>query len=257
MIDYHTHSIYSDGKSTYEDIVNAAIAKGLTEVGLSDHLCIHFPNWAVKEGNFSNLISDIQNLKEKNDLPIKIKFGLEVDYIEGKENEIKNLICLFPVDYIIGSVHYVEDWNFDTNLLDFKTADIDSFYHNYFRLVQQASRSRLFDIIGHADLAKKFNYYPSFNLEKYYENTAMVFSKTDMVVELNTSGKDKLCNEFYPSNQFIKYCFEYNVPFTLGSDSHSHNEIARYYEEALNKLKEIGYRKLAVFNKRKRSYLTI
>ena len=210
----------------------------------------------MKKEQFTNIITDISRIKnEVRD--VNIKFGLEVDYIEGKESEINDYIEKFPLDYVIGSVHYVNDWNFDTNRGEFKNIDIDQFYKDYFVLIQKAARSGLFDIIGHIDIAKKFNYFPSFDLKPYYEKTARILSKSDVVIELNTSGLDKPCKEFYPGNTFLQICYLQNVPVTLGSDAHFASDIARYFPETILKLKSIGYRKIATFKNRNRSFINL
>lgn len=256
MIDYHTHSQYSDGIHTYNDLIQSAIDKGIEEIGFSDHLCLHYPEWAVPEAKFNHLKQDIINIKNKK-TPLRVKFGLEVDYIEGSANEIKRYIERFPVDYIIGSVHYIKSWNFDTNPADYENVDIDWFYREYYRLIQETARSGLFDIIGHIDVPKKFGHYPSFDLQPFYEQTAKVFAESDVVIEINTGGLDKPCGEFYPGNDFLKQCYKYHVPVTLGSDAHSADEIARYFDQAVTLLKQIGYRQIAVFTNRKRSFKKI
>lgn len=256
MVDYHTHSTYSDGIHTYKDLIQSAIHKGIKELGFSDHLCLHYPDWAVKRNDFDKVKEDIIKLKQETSA-IKLKFGLEVDYIEGREQEIKDKVNQFPVDYIMGSVHYIDTWNFDTNPEDYKNVDIDTFYMDYFRLLQKAATSGLFDIIGHIDVAKKFNHYPTFDLEPLYKKTAEVFAKSDVVIEINTSGLDMPCREFYPARKFLALCYLKNVPVTLGSDAHSAQEIGRYFAQALTLLKQIGYSEIAVFTNRKRSFIKL
>lgn len=256
MIDYHTHSEYSDGIHTYDELVQSAILKGIQEIGFSDHLCLHYPDWAVPEKKFNHLKQEILAIKKKYKAP-NIKFGLEVDYIAGMENEIKEHIEAFPVDYIIGSVHYIESWNFDTNPADYKNVDIDTFYRDYYQLIQEAARTGLFDIMGHIDVPKKFGHYPSFDLDPVHQKTAKVFAKSDVVIEINTGGLDLPCRDFYPGKKFLKECYVQNVPVTLGSDAHSATELGRYFEQAKTLLKQIGYRKIAVFTNRKRSFTEI
>lgn len=255
MIDYHSHSIYSDGKNTYNETLNQAINKNLKEFGFSDHLCIYYPDWAIKKENFQNLINEIIEIKSRKDLPIEIKFGLEVDYIENREDEIQKCLELFPLDYVIGSVHYVGNWNFDTKSNGYQSKDIDEFYKEYYRLIQKAACSGLFDIMGHIDVVKKFNYFPGFDLDTIYEQTAKVFSESNVVIEFNTSGKDKPCKEFYPSREFLQHCYNHEVPVTLGSDAHRTKDVARHFPEALEKLKLIGYTQLASFTNRERKFL--
>jgi len=256
MIDYHTHSKYSDGKNTYEEIIRKAVEKGLQEIGFSDHLCLHYPGWAAAKDDFENIKEEITSLKKSTN-DIQVKFGLEVDYIKSMENNIRDHIKKFPVDYIIGSIHYIDDWNFDTTPKAYPGKDMNQTYLDYFDLLQQAALSGLFDIMGHIDVIKKFNFYPDFDLKPYYERTAEVFSNSDVVFELNTSGLDKPCKELYPSDEFLKSCFDQNVPVTLGSDAHIPSQVARYFSLAVSKLKHVGYRKITIFNQRKRSYITL
>ena len=127
MIDYHTHSKYSDGKNTYQEMVLKAQNLGLKEIGLSDHFCLEYPKWAIKKQDYNKLIKEINELKTKHNSNTKIKFGLETDYLPDKENEIKNYLNQFPLDYVIGSIHYIGKWNFDTLKKSFQNIDISAF----------------------------------------------------------------------------------------------------------------------------------
>jgi len=257
MVDYHIHTILSDGKSTHEEYLQYALKSGLQEIGFSDHICLKFPEWATRKAHFEKMKSIILDLKQRKNLPFSIKFGIEADYFRGQDKAIRKSIAFFPVDYVIGSVHYIGDWNFDTNPADYKNLDIDRFYKDYFQLLQECAKSKLFDILGHIDIPKKFGYYPTFNLTPLYEKTAEIFAQSNSVFELNTSGLDRSCKEFYPSDEFIKICFNHNVPVTLGSDAHRANHMGKYFSQAVEKLKSTGYRKIAVFTQRNRDYMLI
>jgi len=43
----------------------------------------------------------------------------------------------------------------------------------------------------------------------------------------------------------------------LGSDAHGPEQVGRYFDDAIRLLKEIGYRELAVFSKRQRSFIPL
>jgi histidinol-phosphatase (PHP family) len=47
------------------------------------------------------------------------------------------------------------------------------------------------------------------------------------------------------------------VPVTLGSDAHGPEQVGRYFDEALELLHEVGYRELAVFSERQRSFIPL
>lgn len=255
MIDYHIHTNFSDGKNSHKDYIEKAKSLNLREIGFSDHICLNFPKWSMKQKDADIANKEIINLKKENNL--KIKYGFECDYLLGKEKEIEIFLKRYPIDYVIGSVHYINNWNFDTDKQKFKEIDINQFYINYFNLIKKAAKSGLFDIIGHIDLAKKFNYFPTFDLKDIYRQTAQVLKDSDIVFELNTSGIDKECKEFYPSDEFLQILCDYKVPVTLGSDSHKVENLNRYFNIAIAKLKDIGFNQLALFDKRKRSFISI
>ncbi|HAN18637.1 MAG: hypothetical protein A2X13_13585 [Bacteroidetes bacterium GWC2_33_15] len=257
MTDYHIHTILSDGIDTHEACLRMASEYNVSEIGFSDHICLNYPEWAVREEDLTYMKEKVTKIKNTTDLPFKVKFGAEIDYLSDKKDEIQTIIQKLKLDYVIGSVHFINGWNFDTEPFNYETKNIDHLYNEYFRLIQEAAISGLFDIIGHADVIKKFNYKPSFKLDKLYKQTAKIFSKADIAIELNTSGLFKPCNEYYPSTEFLKMCFKEKVPVTLGSDAHQAVDIARNFKKAINLLKVTGYKQIAVFEKRKRTLIPI
>lgn len=255
--DLHMHTYLSDGKDTHEDMVASAAFKGIEEIGFSDHVCIKPVEWAVDLKEIPLMIDRVTALQSDLTSTVTVKFGAEVDFFPGKEKEIAEFISSIPLDYTIGSVHFIGDWNFDSDIRPYDQVNIDKIYLDYFKLVQQSARSGLFDIIGHCDLIKKFAYYPSFRLERLYEDTAKVFRKSGVVVELNTSGRTKPCNEFYPSAVFLEKLAKHKVPITLSSDAHVEQNIGQFFEEAVTELKALGYKELIKFKKRKREVVRI
>lgn len=258
LVDLHTHTYLSDGKDSHEEMVAAAIFKGINEIGFSDHISIKPIDWAMPIERADDMVKRVEAVrKSTNSQTIKIKQGAEVDYFVGHEQPIKELISSLPLDYVIGSVHFLDDWNFDTDISPYDEISIDRFYKQYFKVLQQSARSGLFDIIGHCDLAKKFRYYPSFSLDDLYSKTAQVFKETNVVVELNTSGRIKPCNEFYPSATFLQQLARYRVPITLGSDAHVEQNVGQFFDDAISELKALGYKEIVTFTQRKREYIKI
>jgi len=140
MVDYHMHSVLSDGKNTYEEMVLAAIAKGLDEIGFSDHVCLKLVDWAMRIEDIPVMTSQILALKAKYNDQIRIKYGIEMDYFPGYEDELREIIDSIPVDFVIGSVHFIGDWNFDTDQSMYGKWSNDKLYAKYFHLIQQAAQ---------------------------------------------------------------------------------------------------------------------
>ncbi len=254
--DYHMHTHFSDGHHTHEEMLYAAEVLGLPEIGFSDHISLKPVGWAMDLKKIPKLIAVIDHLQRRSN-SVSVRFGAEVDFIPDLVTQTGNLLKSLPLDYTIGSVHFIEDWNFDTDINGYDGIDIDAFYRTYFRLIGEAAQTGMFDIIGHADLAKKFAIYPKLRLEKLFEQCARIFSDYGVVVELNTSGKNKPCKEFYPSVNFLEILHHYHVPLTLGSDAHVEQNIGQYFDEAVNIIKSIGYKQIVTFIQKKRSYLSL
>lgn len=77
--DYHTHTIYSHGKGTIRDNVEAAIRKGLKEIVISDHGPGHL-TYGVKRKKLALMRKEIDKLQREYD-NIRIMLGVEANLI--------------------------------------------------------------------------------------------------------------------------------------------------------------------------------
>ncbi len=252
LIDYHIHP-YSHGEinlteKKLKEFVNKARKKGLIEIGFSDHdQFLDQIDWNL-----------LKNCQKNSSLPVKL--GLEIDYRPGREEVIKGILNKYELDYCIGSVHFIDQWNFDhpDYIQEYKKGDIDKLYEKYFSLVNQAVSSNLFDIIGHFDLIKIFNFYPdTYDLEKLVKPVLKEIKKRDLVVEINTNGLNKPVQEIYPSLEIIKMMKKLNILITTGSDAHSEDRVGENIFKILQMLRKTGYKEITSFNKRKKQKIKI
>lgn len=257
LVDYHMHTVMSDGMHSYEAMILAAIAKGLDEIGFSEHVCLKPVEWALRLRDIPVMSSQIAALREKYHDQIKVRFGIEMDYFPDKEEELKKIIEEIPLDYVIGSVHFIGDWNFDFDQSLYGKWSNDRLYEKYFDLVRKAAGSGLFDTIGHLDIIKKFRVFPESNQDKLFGETIKIIKENNLVVELNTSGLDHPCAEFMPGTKLLEMCFAHQVPVTLSSDAHRCEQIARHYSEAIDLLVQIGYTEIAGFHRRVRRMIPL
>jgi histidinol-phosphatase (PHP family) len=251
--DYHMHSSYSDGRSAPEDYIAPAIAAGLSEIGFSEHLTLFkdLEDWNMNPVNISPYISHLEELR-KNTETIKIKIGLEVDYFEGKEEEIRTYLKNLPLDYIIGSVHYLGEKTVDLGPEFYEGKSIDRLFVSYFESVITAIASGLFDIIAHCDLIRIYGYKPAMNPEPLYKKLARAMKTHNVAFEVNTNGRNRPLADFYPDRRFLHIFREENVPVCVNSDAHMPSRVGQYFDEAYELLRYIGFTEMAVFDKRVR-----
>ena len=263
LLDYHMHTKFcGHAEGEMEDYVRSAITKGLDEMGFSDH----FPLFHVEPGDLSMKMEDVpsyiekvKELQEKYKNKIPVKLGIEVEYTPEIELPTRKLLENYNFDYIYGSVHFLGDWVFDHPAYkdEWKKKNVYRVYEEYFSNLRSMIASGLFDVAAHIDLIKKFGYKPEENLKNLYEEVAKSLKQYGMCIEVNTSGLYKPVKEMYPCEEFLKICFDSDIPVVLGSDAHRPDDVARDFDRALSILKKIGYKKIATFSNRKRTLVNL
>lgn len=262
MVNYHNHtSLCGHADGSMEEYVLAAIKKGVREFGFSDHAPL--PDH-LREGismlpdEAEGYISEVLKVKGEFGSRIDVKLGFEVDFPLFDTFE-SGYFSDPRIDFITGSVHYMGDWGFDNPdyIHRFSERPVDDIYADYYALLESLVDERFCDIIGHFDLIKKFGHRAERDFSTVIRRIAGKMSVSGIAVEVNTSGLYKPVKEIYPSDDIIKILFEENVPVTLGSDSHSPDDVCRGYDIAISKLKSAGYRKVSGFTGRVRHDLLL
>lgn len=264
LVDYHIHTFRcGHAVGTVSEYVAEARKKGLREFGIADHLPLYWlpedrrdPGLAMPWSDLEVYIEEVQQAQRENP-DLSIKLGLETDYVPGHEAELEKILRHLPLDYVLGSVHFLGDWAFDDpdRVEQYQQHDIRELYSRYFKTVQQGAATGLFDIMSHPDLIKKFGFKPGGSLTDLYLETVKVFKEADVCVDVNAAGWRYPCRELYPAPEFLQLCYQYGVPVTLGSDAHKPRQVGEGLARAVALLKEIGFRQVAVFKQRRRSML--
>lgn len=236
----------------------AAVAAGLDEIGFSDHSPMErddFDNWRMFASQLDTYVASVEEARRR--FPqLKIRLALEVDYLPGQEDWIRHLASLHPWDYLIGSVHYLaQDWDFDNpeKLSRWKERDVWETWSLYYDRLAQSARSGLFDIIGHADLCKKFCFRPEQNPSPLYTRFLNAAAASDVAIELNTAGLRKDCREIYPCLEILQLARARDIPVTFGSDAHAPGEVGADFPAALALAQKAGFTEYLRFEQRKRT----
>ncbi|OCL27603.1 histidinol phosphate phosphatase [Orenia metallireducens] len=247
LVDYHTHILgHMDRSITEENIkefLDEAVRKGISEIGFTDH------NRYYEEFDFDLI------LKVAKDYPnLKVKKGIEMDYTPGEEKEIKDFLDQFDLDYAIGSIHFIGDWMFDhpDYTDEYDNWDIDDLYRKYFKRVEGAAKSGLFQLLGHLDLIKVFNFRPASDVVELVTPTLEIIAKEDITIEINTNGMNKPAKEFYPGREILEKAYELGIKVTTSSDAHRADRVGENLDKVREMLLDIGYTEIATFENKKR-----
>ena len=223
-----------------------AVEIGLTEIGFSDHNPMredNFDRWRMRADQLDEYVEGVR--KARVDHPkLTIKLALEMDYLPKGEEWVRELGARHDWDYLIGSVHYVsESWAIDDPeaLSEWRKRDPAEVWGVYFERLTQAAESGLFDIIGHADLCKKFSFRPKEDCTPLYDRFLAAARRTGTAIELNTAGLRKDCKEIYPNRRFLERAFQAQVPITFASDAHAPEEVGRDFDQAIALARSVGY----------------
>lgn len=261
--DYHMHTPlcrHAVGEPT--EYARQAVNLGFQEIGFSDHNPMpldDFDDWHMRQNELDLYVEKVEQARR--DHPnLSIKLALEIDYIPGHEDWIRDLAARHPWDYFIGSVHYVSDsWDLDNpkKISEWKKRDPFEVWSVYFDRLTQAAESRLFEIIGHADLAKKFCFYPKEDCTELFQRFLKSAKSVGAAIELNTAGLRKDCKEIYPHRRIVEMAYAKGVPITFASDAHAPGEVGMNFGDAVSLAKAVGYTHYCRFSRRKREVAAI
>ena len=162
---YHSHSTFCDGRSSMEEFVKFAIAKGVKKYGFSSHAPLPFnTHWNMKLDDFAEYQIEFYRLKENYSADIDLYIGLEIDYINNFFEARNELYVTRNFDYLIGSVHFLDRlpngdfWCIDGNFNDFIAGlqtlfggDIRLAAESFFEISMLMIQNGGFDIVGHVD----------------------------------------------------------------------------------------------------------
>lgn len=247
MFDFHMHTIVSfDGQGTPEEMVSAAVKRGLKEICFTDHLDYEIN---VTE---QTMVFDTQVYNAAYDhleAPgLKIRKGVELGLKEYNQAQVKQDLQRRHFDFALGSVHFVDE--------------IDVYFAEFWqgKTVRQAEKRFLeqtlacveahddYDVLAHLTFLSKARAHPDPCLIRYEENREIldeilrILVRKEKGLEMNTSGVDK-CGGFLPTaDYFLRFKALGGKIVTVGSDAHGADRVGQYTEEACAVLKDIfGY----------------
>lgn len=272
---YHTHSRYCDGKGELQEYVEFAIAHGFESLGFSGHAPVPFENkFAILQEDYLSYCKEVRTLQESYAGRIKIRLGLEIDYIPGVLEDFSTLINQGGLDYTIGSVHLVPNpqeverfriegcnaydlWFIDGSKIEAYDNGLNKIFHGdiksgvkaFFHQNNEMILKNKPTIVGHFDkivMNNKGRYFqqsaPWF--KDLLHETIQVIKESGCICEVNTRGIYKGRHpDFYPSKETLLYMKDKHIPVIVSTDAHEPQNLIQF-EGAHEFLKGIGYKEI-------------
>ena len=264
MIDLHTHHARcGHARGALAEYVAAGRAKGLSVLGLSDHapLWAHpdddpAPGMHMARSAFGSYLAEARALQAAHAGGLEVLVGVEADYVEGAVATYRAELARHKLDYVLGSVHYVDGRHVYDRTRFEPGFDVAPFARRYLALVRSAAASGLFDVLAHIDAWKGRAPTPWPDVADELDRTVEAIAAADVAVEVNTSGLRK-CAEPFPSDALLRRLVDAGVPITYGSDAHDPTEVRFGWDDVADRLRTLGVTRLATFRGRERGFVPL
>lgn len=290
MSDYHLH-LHPHGPppegweaepyplSVIEEYVEAAAARGVTELAFTEHLyrCVESADvlgrwWDVERPDlaaatelrveterFLSLEHYVDLVLRAKDAGLPVLLGLEVDFFPETIDTVLDFIEPYPWDVLIGSIHWLGGWQFDQrgNHPEWDRRGERAVYEQYFEAETELAASGTVDVLAHIDRCKLLGHTPDEEPVDLYAEVVAAAASTGVAVEVSSAGLRHPIGQIYPAPKLLTMLHEADIDITLASDGHT-AEQAGYATDVIRKeAMAAGYDRVARFEARKRHHVSL
>lgn len=262
--DVHMHCGFSnDSETRPEDMVESAIAKGLSVICFTDHYDKDNLDWGDEaifdvESYFQKMMALQEEYRDRIDIRIGAEIGMQPYLAEYYQN----FMAQHPFDFVIGSVHSVLEHDV---ALDFfqKHSDPEGYKIYFEEMLQDVQKIKSYDVLGHLDYIVRYSNQGSkgFNLNDYMDIIEEILKQViahGKGIEMNMSGLKYGLGAPHPQPEIIKRYREFGGEIiTVGADGHIPEHIAYDYHLADDILKSCGFKYYTEFKGRKPVFVKI
>ena len=262
--DVHMHCGFSnDSETRPEDMVESAIAKGLSVICFTDHYDKDNLDWGDEaifdvESYFQKMMALQEEYRDRIDIRIGAEIGMQPYLAEYYQN----FMAQHPFDFVIGSVHSVLEHDV---ALDFfqKHSDPEGYKIYFEEMLQDVQKIKSYDVLGHLDYIVRYSNQGSkgFNLNDYMDIIEEILKQViahGKGIEMNMSGLKYGLGAPHPQPEIIKRYRELGGEIiTVGADGHIPEHIAYDYHLADDILKSCGFKYYTEFKGRKPLFVKI
>ena len=248
---FHSHTQFCDGKAPMEVMAQAALDCGMGFYGFTPHSPIPIPSPCnMSYESVEEYLAEVERIKGKfADKPIRFFTGMEVDYLGDEFGPASEYIQSLPLDYRIGSVHFIPNQhgepvdvdgsfeNFKRKMNDLFNRDIDYVVETFFRQSLAMISAGGFDILGHFDkIGQNSGYYAEgievgSHFKGLVDEVIKEIISRKLTIELNTKARTQH-GRFFPHERYLPKLVNSGVEILVNSDAHRPELILASRDEA-------------------------
>ena len=217
---------------------------------------------------YFNYPKQIEKLKNQYSDRINIRFGIELEWLGPDLGMQWNRAKIFQAqnaDFVIGSLHFSrEGIPYDGSKEEAeKLIQIRGGVENYWlgyieELIEMVDSSwEMIQVVGHLDLPKLFVPMPKplteLDTSDHFLARRMRFllemiSEYNLALDVNLAGINKGCG-VYPDMSILKRAKQLDIPISLGTDTHTIQNLGNHHETGIKFAYEAGYKHYLSFSK--------
>lgn len=260
MYDYHIHSAFSqDSHQSIEQICEKAVELGLKEIVITDHVDKGVLGQPIF--NYEKYSEEIKKVIHKYKKDISVKTGIEIGIQKGCIEDMNDLIKNNYFDFIILSVHWIDNVDISELFENSTQKEIYNYYLN--NLLRMVTEYQGYNVAGHIDIISRYS--PSsdrkLRLEEYQDildKILLTIINNNKGIEVNTSGYRYGLGDMHPSKEIIKRYRELGGEIiTAGSDAHKVEHIGYRIDEVYEFLKDIGFKYITTFKNMETQFIKL
>lgn len=279
LIDCHTHTQFSvDSEADINECIKRACSLGLAAYVITDHCeCNrwyseeHYPDETTYQyfdfgKDFENSVSAVTKLKEEYAGKIELICGTELGQATHDYEVAERVVSDSRLDFVLGSMHQLpktEDFCF----IDYSEYTLEGIYglaERYFAEIYKLCKWGKFDVLAHLTYFMRYLKCKAgidIDISRFDGIIAESFKlliQNGKGIEINTSGIRQGFGATFPDLKYVKMYRELGGEIvSVGSDSHTVNDIGANVADGAELAKAAGFRYLAYFRQRKPQFINI
>ena len=265
-VDYHIHSPYcGHAQGSLIQYVESALLAGLDEIGFADHLGRYYLgapqrrrywDWGMDERLVERYVTELTDLQDTYKDRIRIRLGLEVDYIEGGEELLNAITSRYPLDFVLGSIHCLPEFGW-RHLSEVHHRNPEKVFQAYFDAAEAGIKSGCFQVLAHLDFVWRYVRWPRAGLIDVRERIAQIIAlaaKEGVAIEVNANSY--LWSQVYRFEEWDTFehmldCIrDSGAVVTMGSDAHAPKFVAKAFTQLYENLVSRTITRMATFSAR-------